>query len=72
LEIEIFGQLSFNRESKVEFKLEKSTTALEIAKQLGLNPDAIGLITIDGKQSEFEDDVSDFSRICFFPYMSGG
>jgi molybdopterin converting factor small subunit len=72
LEIEIFGQLALNRESKVGLKLEKPATALEITKQLGLNPDAIGLITIDGRQSEFDDSVQDGDRICFFPYMSGG
>lgn len=72
MEIEIFGQLSLDRESKVEFKPGKPKTALVIAKQLGLNSDAIGLITIDGRQSELDDLVSDFSRICFFPYMGGG
>jgi hypothetical protein len=72
LKIEIFGQLSLNRESQVELKVDKPATALEIARQLGLNPEAIGLITIDGRQSDFGDSVSDINRICFFPHMSGG
>lgn len=72
LEIEIFGQLSINRESRITLKIENSITALEVARQLGLNPEAIGLITIDGKQSDLSDPILDSNRVCFFPHMSGG
>jgi len=44
----------------------------KVAERLGLNPKEIGLITINGVQSELEDPVPPNSRLCFFPYMSGG
>lgn len=72
LEIEIFGQLSINRVSRIDLKIVNPTTAMEIVRQLGLNPETIGLVTIDGKQSDLSDAVLDNNRICFFPHMSGG
>ena len=47
-------------------------TVREIVDLLGLDPDSIGLIVIDGIQSEIEDSVSPKSRLCFFPPVSGG
>jgi molybdopterin converting factor small subunit len=72
LEIEIFGQLSIKRESRIDLKINSPKTALEAARELGLNPESIGLVTINGKQSNLDDVVRDKDRICFFPYMSGG
>jgi hypothetical protein len=47
-------------------------TVEEVAISLGLNPDEIGLISINGVQSEMEDSVLPGCRLCFFPPMSGG
>ncbi len=47
-------------------------TVQEVAILLGLNPDEIGLISINGVQSEMEDPVPPDCRLCFFPPMSGG
>lgn len=47
-------------------------TVQEIASLLGLHADEIGLISINGIQSEMEDPVPPDSRLCFFPPMSGG
>ena len=47
-------------------------TVQEIANFLGLEADEIGLISINGVQSEMEDSVLPGSRLCFFPPMSGG
>ena len=44
----------------------------EVATMLGLNPEEVGLITINSVQSELEDLVSTDCRLCFFPYVSGG
>ena len=46
--------------------------ALQVAILLDLNPDEIGLIAIDGVQSELEDPVPLNCRLCFFPPVSGG
>ena len=47
-------------------------TAEEVAVLLGVNPDQIGLIAIDGVQSELQDPVPLDCRLCFFPPVSGG
>jgi hypothetical protein len=47
-------------------------TVQDAAALLGLNPEEIGLITINGVQSEMEDPLSPDCRLCFFPYLSGG
>lgn len=47
-------------------------TVQEVAILLGLNPDDVGLIAINGVQSEMQDPVPPDCRLCFFPPMSGG
>ncbi len=47
-------------------------TVREIVDLLGLDPDSIGLIVINGVQSEIEDAVPPDGRLCFFPPVSGG
>jgi hypothetical protein len=37
-----------------------------------LNPEQVGLITINGVQSELQDALPPDCRLCFFPYLSGG
>jgi hypothetical protein len=48
------------------------TTARDIAQAIGLDLADIGLVAIDGVQSHIDDAVLPDSRLCFFPYMSGG
>lgn len=72
MEIEIFGQLAINREQHKTLTIDHPVTVLEVVKGIDLNPEIIGLVTINGVQSELQDEVKDEDRICFFPYMSGG
>lgn len=48
------------------------TVVRELAIMIGLDLSEIGLITIDGVQSSLEDTVKPNSRLCFFPYVTGG
>jgi molybdopterin converting factor small subunit len=70
--VELFGQLSLQRSRRQTLNLETQITVQEAAKLLGLNPEEIGLITINGVQSELEDILPSDCRLCFFPYVSGG
>ena len=72
IEIELFGQLLPNTQRRQILDIKRPALVLEIASLLGLNPEEVGLITIDGVQSEMEDSVEPGSRLCFFPYMTGG
>jgi hypothetical protein len=72
VEIELFGQLLPGRQRKQSLELEYPVKVEEVATRLGLNPQEIGLMTINNVQSELDDPVPPTCRLCFFPHMSGG
>lgn len=72
IEVEIFGQLSPLTERRQFLSMEHPALVREVANIIGLKPEEVGLITIDGVQSEMDDPVEPGCRLCFFPYMSGG
>jgi hypothetical protein len=72
VDIEIFGQLVHNQPRRRSMEIQGPTTARDLARAVGLDLDEIGLVTIDGVQSGLEDGVRSDSRLCFFPYVSGG
>jgi len=72
IEIELFGQLLPRAQRRQTLSMERPLSVREVANIIGLKPEEVGLITIDGVQSEMEDPVESGSRLCFFPHMSGG
>ena len=72
LDVELFGQLLPGAPRRQTLTLEHPATVQEVANRLGLDPDEIGLIVVNGVQSEMHDLVSPGCRLCFFPPMSGG
>jgi len=72
VDVELFGQLAIGRPRRTSVSPEPQGTVREVAVALGLDPEAVGLISIDGVQSELDDRVPDSCRLCFFPPMTGG
>jgi len=72
VDIEIFGQLLPGKPRRQTFEIQGSAAVRDIANALGLDPEEIGLVTVDNVQSELDDPVQADSRLCFFPYVSGG
>jgi hypothetical protein len=72
IEVEIFGQLLPLTERRQYLGMKQPVLVREVAILLGLESEEVGLITIDGVQSEMDDVVEPGSRLCFFPYMTGG
>ena len=72
IDVEVFGQLATNMQRRQTLTLEHPMSVREVATMLGLNPEEVGLITINSVQSELDDLVSTDCRLCFFPYISGG
>ncbi len=72
VDIEVFGQLLPGKPRRQAMEIQKPETAREIAMTIGLSPDDIGLVTINGVQSSLDDPVQSDSRLCFFPYITGG
>jgi hypothetical protein len=72
VDIEIFGQLLPGQPRRRTMEIDSPTAVRELAHAIGLDLSSIGLMTIDGVQSELDDMVKPDSRLCFFPYVSGG
>jgi hypothetical protein len=72
VDIEVFGQLLPDQPRRRVLEIAGPSTAREIAHRIGLELIEIGLIAIDGIQSELDDTVQPDSRLCFFPYITGG
>jgi Mg2+/Co2+ transporter CorB len=72
VDIELFGQLLPGVERHQTLTLQGATTVRDVALRLGLNMEEVGLITINGVQSEEQDAIPPDCRLCFFPPMSGG
>jgi hypothetical protein len=72
VDIELFGQLASGVPRHQTLLLERPMTVKEVATLLGVEPDRVGLIAVNGVQSEMEDPVPPDGRLCFFPPISGG
>ncbi len=72
IDVELFGQLYQNKQRRQVLNLISPTLIRDVINILGLKEEEIGLITVDGVQSEPDDLVHPGSRLCFFPPMSGG
>ncbi len=72
VDTELFGQLSPGQPRRQRLVLEGCMTVRELATALGVQPEEVGLIFIDGVQGDMQDPVPPDCRLCFFPHMSGG
>jgi hypothetical protein len=72
VDVELFGQLASGVQRCQTLILESPIPASEVAMLLGVIPEEVGLVTIDGVQSSMQDHVPLTCRLCFFPPMSGG
>ena len=72
IEVEVFGQLLPGQPRQYQFAVARPVTVAEVAAWLKLATDEIGLISINGVQSELNDIVPVDCRLCFFPPMTGG
>jgi molybdopterin converting factor small subunit len=72
VELEVFGALVPADKRRQVLHIDGGTTVRQVVDLLRLNPDEIGLITIQGVQSELDDLIPPGCRLCIFPPMSGG
>ena len=72
VEVELFGQLALDAQRVQYLTLESQVPVADVVTLLGVNPEEVGLITINGVQSSMEDIVPLNCRLCFFPPMAGG
>jgi hypothetical protein len=72
IDVEIFGQLLPEAPRRRVLSVEDPITVQDVADLLGLHLNEVGLISMNGVQSEMENPVPPGARLCFFPYLSGG
>jgi hypothetical protein len=72
VDIEVFGQLMPGEPRRRMLESRVPHTARDLAHAIGLDTAEVGLVSIDGVQSDLDDWVRPDSRLCFFPYVSGG
>jgi hypothetical protein len=72
VDVELFGQLLPGVQRRHTLSLGRSLTVRDVAILLGLDPTEVGLIVINGMQSEMDERVPPDCRLCFFPPVSGG
>lgn len=72
VDIELFGQLLPDHPRRRMVEMKSPATVRDIASAIGLEPDEIGFISVDGVQSGLDDSVRSDSKVCIFPYITGG
>ena len=70
--VELSGQLLPGVPRHQALRFDKPVSVREVAYRLGLDAEEIGLIVVNGIQSEIDDPVPPGGRLSFFPYLSGG
>jgi molybdopterin converting factor small subunit len=72
ISVELNGQLLPQSPRRLSLDLGSGRTVQDAASLLGLDAEEIGLIAINGVQSEMEDALQPDCRLSFFPYVTGG
>ena len=72
ISIDLSGQLLPGVPRRQKLSFDKLITVREVAFHLGLDSEEVGLIVINGVQSEIDEPVPPDGRLSFFPYLSGG
>ncbi|TEU10094.1 MAG: hypothetical protein E3J21_27240 [Anaerolineales bacterium] len=73
VEVRVFGALWEHLEPRLELDLERCDVSVaDLIARLGIDPAEVGIVTVDGRQSNFDKFVPASCRVCIFPLMSGG
>lgn len=72
IEVEVFGQFAVGRQAQRYMEVRPGLTVQDLALQLGLKPEEVGMASIDGVLAQMHDRVPERGRVCFFPPMTGG
>lgn len=72
IDVELFGHLAPEAPRRQSITSSGPTTVADIVAHLGVDPEAVGLITVNGILSELDAALPPGSRLCLFPPLSGG
>lgn len=72
IEVETFGALLPRERRRQRLVTRGPLTVRDVAIRLGIDPEWVGLATVNGVQVTLEHEVPPDSRVCLFPPLSGG
>jgi sulfur carrier protein ThiS len=73
VEVRIFGGLWKHLAPRLELDLEgRNVRVADLIAHLDIDPSEVGIVTVDGRQSNPDAIVPADSRVCIFPPMFGG
>ena len=73
VELRIFGTLWEHLEPNQELDLQgQELTVAGLLDRLGIDPDQVGIVTVDGRVQKLDDTVPQTCRMCIFQPMFGG
>jgi molybdopterin converting factor small subunit len=73
VEVRIFGDLWKHLAPRLELDLEgRDARVADLIARLDIDPSEVGIVTVDGRQSNLDEIVPADSRVCIFPPMFGG
>ena len=73
VEVRVFGSLWEHLEPRLELDLEgRGISVADLLAWLGIDLSEVGIVTVDRRQSNFDELVPANCRVCIFPLMFGG
>jgi hypothetical protein len=73
VEVHVFGVLWEHLEPRSELDLENCDVSVaDLLTRLHIDVSEVGIVTVDGRQSNFDELVPASCRVCVFPPISGG
>ncbi len=73
VEVRVFGALWEHLEPRLELDLEGCEVSVaDLLARLDIDPSEVGIVTVDRRQSNFDELVPANCRVCIFPLMFGG
>jgi len=73
VEVRIFGGLWKHLAPRLELDLEgRELSVVDLIAHLDIDPSELGIVTVDGRQSNLDGTVPADSRVCIFPPLLGG
>ena len=70
--VKLFANLREGREKQYQFRFEGMQTAKDVISRLGISPEEVAILLINGRHSKPQDAIKDGDLVALFPASGGG
>ncbi len=70
--VKLYPPLTLNRFSEAEVSMDREATVAELLLHLGISPDEVGSVYINGHGGTFKQPLADGDQVTFLPLIGGG